>query len=492
MPLVHESFDVHFECSELEPNALSVVWMTGREVVSRPFEFHLRVRSVDNVPLLFEDIDAMMAGTATISFGPDREHPIHGVVRDVTLLPIGHGAGVYEVRVVPRLLDAALTRGSWIYQEKTPREIITDAFALGGDSALREGDDFEFQLDGQYLPREYVVQYEESLLSFIMRQAEHWGMFYYFDHLGEVDKVIFSDGNSHFPALEGFDEIGFEARIGSTLSETVRAIGMKQRVVEKQVSLRDYNYRIPSVELVTPAQAVDEAGIGDVHATGDHFWTPQEGTMFAMLRSQEMFCRKRRMHAKTTVRGLRAGHRFTLSGAEPEEHGLARDYVVVAINHHYEVGERVNESLAYSNEVELIPYEMAFRPPRITPKPKIYGAMHATIDAEADDDEVNVPVDDFGRYKVVMPFDVAGTTGGKSSCWIRMATTAGGSGWGFAQGLHVNTEVLVIHIDGDPDRPVIAGAVSNFEQPSEVRRENANQLTMASRQGIRITFNDAK
>ena len=61
MALVHESFDVHFECSGLEPDALSVVSMTGREVVSRPFEFQIRVRSTDDVPLVFEDVDAILA-----------------------------------------------------------------------------------------------------------------------------------------------------------------------------------------------------------------------------------------------------------------------------------------------------------------------------------------------------------------------------------------------------------------------------------------------
>jgi type VI secretion system secreted protein VgrG len=199
------------------------------------------------------------------------------------------------------------------------------------------------------------------------------------------------------------------------------------------------------------------------------------------------------MNAKTTVRGLRAGHRFALAGAEPEGYGLAREYVVVAVNHSFRTGGEINsETLPYSNEVELLPYEVAYRPPRLTHKPKIYGVMHAKVDSEADDDEVNVPCDEFGRYKVVMPFHVTGETGGRSSCWIRMSTSAGGSGFGFAQGLHVNTEVLIFHIDGDPDRPVIAGAVSNFEQPAEVRRENANQLTMASRQGIRLIFNDAK
>jgi type VI secretion system secreted protein VgrG len=489
----HAAFVMNLTCSGLQPDQLFVASARGREEISTPFEFRVVVRPRDDVPLVFEDFEAIMSGTATLSFGPNQEHPIHGVIRSVELMPIGDGPAAYQLRFVPRFVDAQLTRGSWIHQEKTPREIITAAFALGGDSALREEDDFEFQLQGSYNPREYVVQYEESVFDFISRQAQHWGIFYFFDHLAESDRLVFGDMNTAFPQLEGFEEIGFEPRIGTTITESVRAIGARQVVVPAHVSLRDYNYRMPSVQLVTASTPVDGDGTGDVHVTGDHFWTPDEGAMLAGLRSQELFSRKLRMYAKTSVRGLRAGHRFMLTGAEPEMYGLAREYLVVSVVHHYRSGAEANaQTLPYSNEIELLPHEVAYRPPRVTPKPRIHGVMHAKIDAEADDDEVNVPCDEWGRYKVVMPFDVAGTTGGKATCWIRMATSAGGSGYGFAQGLHVNTEVVIFHIDGDPDRPVIAGAVSNFEQPAEVRQENANQLTMASRQGIRMIFHDAK
>lgn len=484
-------FRMAFECADLDPELFHVVQVEGREALSRPFELRVRVRAREDVPLLGSDIDTLLRARATLSFGPEREHPIRGVVRSVRLLHIADQPADYELRLVPRFVDTALTRGSWIYQEKTVKEIISAAFALGGDAPLKEGDDFEHQLDGQYQPLEYVVQYEESLFSFISRQAEHFGIFYFFDHLGEHEKIVFGDANNCFPKLDGFEEIAFESRSGVTLTEAVQSVALEQRVIERRISLRDYNYRIPSVELVTAPANVDPAGIGDVHVSFEHFATPQHGDVLAAVRSEELYARRRLVHARTTVRGLRAGHRFVLSGAQPDMYGLAAEYVVVAVEHHYLASEGAHAGREYWNELTLLPYDVAFRPARITPKPRIVGVVHAKIDSETDDDEVHVPVDEWGRYKVVMPFDVAGKKGGKSSCWIRMATAAGGSGWGFAQGLHTNTEVVIYHIDGDPDRPVIAGSVMNFEQPAAVRKENANQLVMSSRQGIQFKFSDA-
>jgi len=89
-----------------------------------------------------------------------------------------------------------------------------------------------------------------------------------------------------------------------------------------------------------------------------------------------------------------------------------------------------------------------------------------------------------------MPFDVAGETGGKASCWIRLATAVGGGGFGFTQQLHVGNEVAIYHIDGDPDRPVIGGALPNFENKSMVTRANANQAVIRMRGGMAMTFSD--
>ena len=491
---------VHIHCEGLD-TPLRVLRMRGRETLSQPFEFVVEVETEDDIPLIFDDLDAMMGAPTTLSFGPDAEYPIHGVVREATVLPIrGHGSNAYRLRLVPRLYDTRLTRGSWIYLDQKPAEIIEAALAHCGDAALQPGDDYELTLEGSYNPREYVVQYEESVFSFISRQAEHWGLFYFFDHVGDRDKLVFGDTNAAFPQLEGFEEIAFDPRAGRSEEETVREIGMIQRMVEKDISLREYNYRIPSVTLVTEAQEIDPTGIGSVHVTGDHFWTPDEGTMMARLRAEELASHRRRMRAVTTVRGLRAGHRFALTGAAPEGHGLAREYVVVSATHSTSSPDHSSSSgagpgasdagLQYWNEVELLPVELAFRPPLITPKPRIHGVMHARIDAEAPDD-TNVPVDEWGRYKVIMPFDVAGAAGGRSSCWIRPAYPSGGGGWGFALGHHVETEVVIFHIDGDPDRPVIAGAAPNFEQPSTVRTENAQQGVIASRHGIAITLSDS-
>ena len=490
-----ETFTINLELSALDDaTQLTVVGMRGREELSRPFWFDVMVRLTQGPPLTFEEFEEVMAGTAALTMGPEQDYPVRGVIRRIEMVECRDTDHVeYLFHLVPRLVDTKLTRGSWIYQELPVDDMIRRALTeiLPEGERLEEDSDFELALDGGYTPQEYVVQYEESVFDFVSRQAEHYGIFYYFDHLGEKERVVFADSNGAFPQLEGFDEIAINPRYAADLDESIRHVSAVQQMVEKNVYLREYNYRTPSVTLHTEPAPVDENGLGDVHITGEHYWTPDEGTGLAGIRGQEMFGHKLRMHAQGSVRGLRAGHRFTLVGSTAEFLGMAREYVVVAVDHGLAEPEAPGGQRMYQNRLELLPYEAAFRPARITPKPRIYGMMHATVDAEAEDDGVSCPVDEWGRYKVVMPFDVLGETGGQASCWIRQASPATGPSWGFASQVHTGQEVVIFHVDGDPDRPVIAGAVPNFENPATVTKQNPNNQTFSSRGGSGFRIQDA-
>ena len=125
----------------------------------------------------------------------------------------------------------------------------------------------------------------------------------------------------------------------------------------------------------------------------------------------------------------------------------------------------------------------------MTPVPRISGVIHGKVDA-ASDGVRSTPVDEHGRYKVILPWDLAGKAGGKASRWLRMAQPASGSGYGVQFPLHVGTEVLIIHVNGDPDRPLIMSSVPNFETASPVNSANATQSQIRTRHGITVTFDD--
>jgi len=56
--------------------------------------------------------------------------------------------------------------------------------------------------------------------------------------------------------------------------------------------------------------------------------------------------------------------------------------------------------------------------------------------------------------------------------------------------LHVGTEVAIMHVNGDPDRPIIIGAVPNAETLSPVNSNNATHSQIKTGSGLLIEFDD--
>jgi type VI secretion system secreted protein VgrG len=136
--------------------------------------------------------------------------------------------------------------------------------------------------------------------------------------------------------------------------------------------------------------------------------------------------------------------------------------------------DETENRIYYRNYFTSIPDNVQFRLEIKTDQPRISGTIVGRIDSAGSGQYAEL--DDMGRYKIILPFDLSGRSDGKASAWVRMAQPYAGSSHGMHFPLHKGTEVLLTFIDGDPDRPIIAAAVPNPETPSPV---NANNQTMS-------------
>jgi type VI secretion system secreted protein VgrG len=84
-------------------------------------------------------------------------------------------------------------------------------------------------------------------------------------------------------------------------------------------------------------------------------------------------------------------------------------------------------------------------------------------------------IDDQGRYRVRLPFDLGEAGKGQASHAVRMMQPYAGNKFGFHFPLHAGTEVTLACVNGDLDRPVIHGALPNAETPSPVTADNPTQ-----------------
>jgi hypothetical protein len=101
-------------------------------------------------------------------------------------------------------------------------------------------------------------------------------------------------------------------------------------------------------------------------------------------------------------------------------------------------------------------------------------------------------VDEAGRYHVRFIFDTSGAEDGRASRPIRMAQPHAGPGYGFHFPLRSGVEVILTCIDGDPDRPIIAGAVPNPQTPSTVDPKNARRNVIRTGGNNEINIDDTE
>jgi type VI secretion system secreted protein VgrG len=142
--------------------------------------------------------------------------------------------------------------------------------------------------------------------------------------------------------------------------------------------------------------------------------------------------------------------------------------------------------------------DLIFRPLRLTPKPHVPGIQSATVVGPTSSE---VHTDALSRIRVHFHWDRETTTEEDASCWMRVAQSWTGKGWGIIAMPRVGQEVIVTYLDGDLDQPLVTGMVYNGENtPPYDLPERINYSGLVSRSlkhgmpqnASQITFDDAR
>ncbi|MDI1445067.1 type VI secretion system tip protein TssI/VgrG [Polyangium sp. 6x1] len=461
--------------SSVLPDTTRVIAFRGVEAISRTYEFEIFLS------LEGEEGDGLDLGDAigakaqlVIDRADDNLPPFvfGGILASLELLHAVEGRSLVRAVLVPRLWLLGLSKHSRIFTKKKLPEVIESILEDNGLS----GDDYELRL-GSYETEEHICQYRESDLDFISRWMEREGIFYYFVHGEDGEKLVLSDGSSYEEDILGkpvryFPQTGQDRSAGASF----RAFTSRHRTLPSLVKLKDYDYARPNLTIAGSAP-VSSNGAGEVSLYGERFFSAAAGERLAKLRAEEMLAREVVFQARGTRSHLRAGHVF-----EIEEHpraALNSKYLAIEARHHgnQAAGASAFQKLldldhdeVYFVEVDAIPKGTQFRPETRTQWPRIYGYENGTVDGPADSEYAQI--DDQGRYSVKFKFDETNLKDGKASTFVRMMQPHGGGIEGFHFPLRKGTEVVFSFLGGDPDRPVISGVVPNALTPSPVTSGN--------------------
>jgi type VI secretion system secreted protein VgrG len=315
------------------------------------------------------------------------------------------------------------------------------------------------------------MQYGESDLAFVSRLCEHAGISFFFEHDGERDKLVFTDHPAGFLPIAGPSEVPFHGA-GETLG--VFFLDRASHLAPTSHIVHDYNYRSPQVA-VSACSDLSSGHGGGVVEYGTHAKTPDEATQLSLVRMEERRSVQTVIEGKSGVAAFSAG--ATVDVTELPDRSGPEKWLLVEVTHEGLfplMGESAEGTHYRNGHRAMMQSGFTYRPPRITPRPTIAGVVTGVVQPGPTGEIGGVAdVDSDGRYTVVLHLDTADLGGKKASHPMRMAQPFAGPGYGMHFPLRRGTEVLVAFTNGDPDRPLIVGALYNTTSPNPVVGSNA-------------------
>ncbi|ESX14960.1 type VI secretion system tip protein VgrG [Mesorhizobium sp. M0179] len=437
---------------------LTFTHLVGRDEISRCLAYTVGFVSTN------ADVDPlkMLGGTVSIEGEADPKRWFSGLIAEFRLTRIEDRLAHYEAVVRPWLWFLGNTTDCRIFQDKTAVEIVEEIFSKYGGIAK-----FEKRLQGSYPPREYCVQYDESDLDFVQRLLEHEGIMYFFEHAEGEHTLILADAMSKLKPAPGYETVlyQFEGQGSRRDVEYITDWIPGSAVRPGAYAHTDYDFEKPAADLM----AKSAQPFGHKQAAGENYRHPGahlevgRGDSLAAIRREEIQAPHMRIAAVGTVRGLFSGCTFKLDGFPRDDQN--KEYLVISAEYRlFDPGYRAGVDTDGENfkvVLGVAPTSVAYRPPRITPRPIMRGPQTATVVGPSGEE---IFTDKYARVKVQFHWDRLGKKDQKSSCFVRVSQTWAGSGWGFIQIPRIGQEVIVDFIEGNPDLPIITGRVYNASQ----------------------------
>ncbi len=473
--------------SSLQKEGIRVLSFEGEERISGLFQYRIELISDD--PEL--DSSSILNKQATFILNRGDEDPlkIHGIISNFEQYGMSSDYVFYRIVLVPQIWRLNLVFQNEVYQNMDISDVIDKVMK---DSGFQMSD-YKIDLKSKYPKFEYIVQYKETSFNFLNRRLEHFGIYYYFDQSGDKDVVVFTDSNKQLPKINSDDKIEYnENRDPFGEKESITEIYCREKVVTGKVQLKDYNYMYPEKQLMAESQ-IDNNLPGLYYDFGDNVENEKDAKELAKIRNQEFLCERKIFYGKSDSRLLKPGYCFELK--EHYRKDWNSKYIVTkcfsrgtqeALFAFFPSSKKIIPT--FQVNFETIPFEIEFRPKRITPVPKINGIMSAKLESGSGDEYAFL--DDQGRYRFKALFDISDKTNGEASLPIRMAQSYSGSGYGMHFPSHAGSELLWACVDGNVDRPVGIGTAPNPSQATPVASSNKTQNIIRTASGNEFILDD--
>ncbi|KVT48992.1 type VI secretion system Vgr family protein [Burkholderia multivorans] len=422
--------------------------------------------------------------------------PHNGYVHTARRLGADGGLTFHQISIASWMHFLRFRRDQRIWQDKAVDAIVTDVF----NAHPQARGFFEFHLSRQLPPLSFCRQ-DETDWNFVHRLLEAEGLYGYWKHDadGKAHRLVITD---RLTALDEALPVTF-SRAGTTVASDALTQWSGTRTLQStSLTTRTFDYKNPSgvfnakgTSLPTMANQGDLPDPAEIYEyTGAYTFREQErGDTLSKTRLEEWESRSKRFFGIGGWRAADAGKRFTLNG-HPDHDGDSaeqREFAVIAVRwivrnnlpiapSSAQMPHSLNRLIAesgidrsggvvdtassvdgatgaYQVEIEAQRATVPFRSAFEHPKPKTH--LETAIVVGPQNEEVYT--DELNRIKVRFVWDRINPGNEGASCWVRVAQSDTGNGYGAVHPPRVGEEVLIDYVGGDCDRPIAIARVYN-------------------------------
>lgn len=485
---------------DAEPDVLA---FEGDEALSKPFRYRIEFTSADHT--ISKEMMLMKAASLTLQapvdqgYGIKIQQPvrvIQGVVTGFERLGTSKDETRYALTLEPRLALLDRSHQNAIYQDMSVPQIV--------EKILRErhnmrGQDFLFSLSKEYPRREQVMQYGENDLHFITRLLGEVGLWFRFttDTRLNIDVVEFYDSQQGYEKGLTLPSVPPSGQHSQGV-DSVWEMESHHNVVQKQVSIRDYNYRQATEDMNTLVDATrgDATTYGEAYHWADNYLTagnshdrnpaPESGAFYARIRHERYLNGQTQTRAVTSCPTLSPGMLLKVTGGYEVAEVFAQGVVITAMHSH----ARRDEDFGIRFDGIPDSTDFSFRPEPGS-RPAMAGTLPARVTSTTENDTYG-HIDKDGRYRVNMLFDRDNWETGFESLWVRQSRPYAGDTYGLHLPLLAGTEVAIGFEDGNPDRPYISGVLHDSAHGDHVTIRNYKRNVLRTPANNKIRLDDER
>ncbi|WP_439135834.1 type VI secretion system Vgr family protein [Pseudomaricurvus sp.] len=457
MPILNQDHRLIRVDSPLGDSKFIATYLTGQEFVSDLFKYDVELFSDDH-EIKQQDIVGHPLTLSIHNNGEDDPRIIHGYVNQFSLYDVdASGLRCYRATVVPGFWFLNLGSQNRVFHQKEVKAILEEVFA-----DYKKVVSLKLNLTGSHTPREYCVQFDESDFEFVNRLMAEEGISYYFKHAEGKHELILTDSNQdYFDCCSG--KIEYDGGGSQPDKSTVHRWQRDFSYHTGGFEFKDYNEFTTSKDNLKSGKTknklndvtsyqIQRYGAYEFKAEGDNKHSFEDNVnklvVDRALEFQEM--------GFDIGSGASDVADFAAGGCFQFDHSLSSEkgkYLLTQVK--LTASDGNNRKTSFKNEFTCVPADITPRPDPAGFEKQIHHPQLATV-LEVKATESSGAEDLYTQVQVKFPWNSK-----QNSCWVRVMQSFAGKNWGANFVPRVGQEVVINFVNGDPERPIVTGAVYN-------------------------------